>query len=133
MATSPQFVSAPNVQGTRFALADGTAAKTIFTAGGSGSRVEYLFATGDNSALRTLTLFMALSAVSYRLAQIVIPAGTTALPLPVVNFLDPYVLPWIDPNNVGFLLASGCTLTASLDGALASGKNVDIIVIGGNF
>jgi hypothetical protein len=39
MASSPQFVSAPNVGLTKFVAADGTTIKTIFSPGASGSRI----------------------------------------------------------------------------------------------
>lgn len=131
MAASPQFVNAPNIKGTKFTNSDTTSAKTIFTPGTAGARIENLVIVSNNTASTAVIISIVQSSVAYKIGRVVIPAVTGSVPLIVLNAID--VLPWIDLTTPGFIMANGTTLQANMETTLASTKELDIVVMGGDF
>jgi short subunit dehydrogenase-like uncharacterized protein len=133
MAAAPQFISLPNVGLTKFALADGTTVKTIFTAGASGSRIMALFATSNDLSSRQFALTITRAGVSYKLDTPTI-AGTSAItPVVNMNMLGADWFQWLDPNEPHLILPTGITITAAAVVAVTSGKEVSFFVMGGDF
>ena len=133
MAATPQFVASPNLGCTKFVNSDGTTAKTIFTAGASGSRVLAMFATSDAAASLQFTLVLSRSSVDYKIDTFTIPGADLTTPVTNWNMLDPEWLRWLDPNEPHLIVPSGVTLKVTPLAAVPSGKEVSIIVMGGDF
>jgi hypothetical protein len=133
MAATPQFVAAPNLGCTKFVNSDGTTAKTIFTAGSSGSRIQAMFATSTALASLQFTLALVRSSVSYAIDTFTIPGGDLTTPIPNWNMLDPEWLRWLDPNEPHLILPSGVTLNVTPLAAVPSGKEVSVFVLAGDF
>lgn len=133
MAATPQFVSAPNLGCAKFIDSDGTIGKTVFTAGASGSRVLAMVATSDSLSALQFTLTLERSSVSYKLDTFTIPGADLTTPTTNWNMLDPEWLSWLDPNEPHLIVPSGVTLKVTPIAAVPSGKEVSIIVMGGDF
>jgi short subunit dehydrogenase-like uncharacterized protein len=133
MAAAPQFISAPNVGLTKFANADGTVAKTIFTAGASGSRIMALFATSSDLSSRQFALTLTRAGVSYQLDTPTIAGASAITPVVNMNMLGADWFQWLDPNEPHLILPTGITITAAAVVAVTSGKEVSFFVMGGDF
>ncbi len=133
MAATPQFVSAPNLGCAKFQNSDGTTSKTVFTAGSSGSRVLSMVATSDSLAALQFTLTLERSSVSYKIDTFTIPGADLTTPTTNWNMLDPEWLRWLDPNEPHLILPAGVTLNVTPLAAVPSGKEVSILVMGGDF
>ena len=133
MAASPQFVNAPNVGLTKFANGDGTTIKTVFTPGSAGSRVLALFVTTDDTASRQVNIFLTRSSVRYKLDTFTIPAASGTQPKRNWNVLDSDWMRWLDPNEPHLVLPSGTTIEVGLVAAVSSGKEISVVVMGGDF
>ncbi len=133
MASSPQFINAPNVGLTKFVTADGTTIKPIFTPGASGSRILSLFATSDDSAALQFAIYMVKATIRYKLDTFTVPAATVITPTTVWNVLDIAWHTWLDPQEPNLILPSGVTLEVGALAAVTSGKEVSLVVLGGDF
>jgi hypothetical protein len=137
MAADPVFVSTPKITPAATTNADSAnTKKTIHTAGASGSKVTAVIATSTETAnARVGQLWLTRSATSYLLGSFNVPVnsgfdgsafGVNALQtipgLPLDNDGQPYLF-----------LESGDTLQVSFTTQVASGKEVDVFAIAGNF
>jgi hypothetical protein len=133
MASSPQFVSAPNVGLTKFVAADGTTIKTIFSPGAGGSRIFSLFATSDDTAALQFAIYLVKATVRYKLDVFTLPAATSVTPTTNWNILDIEWFTWLDQQEPNLMLPSGVTLEVGPLAAVTSGKEVSLVVMGGDF
>ncbi len=133
MAASPQFVATPVGHITQFLNADGTGTKTIFTPASSGSRLEALYFTSDDTAACTVLLKINNGTISLVLDQFTLRPSTTARPLSYWNALDPNRLTHLNLVDPAMILPSGMTLEVSLAAALSSGKSLSVFAFGGSF
>ena len=83
MATAPIYVGTPKIGVVQCLPADTTTAKTVYTAGASGSKLVSLVATSTDTAARIFTVAIVRSAVSYPVTTVTVPItagndGTTA-------------------------------------------------------
>lgn len=131
------FAQTPKITPAAFTNADSAnTKKTIVTAGSDGSKVVAVTATSTETAnARVAQIWLTRSATSYLLASCNIPVnsgfdGTVA----TVNLLSLFTgLPTDNDGQVYLFLESGDTLQASTTTQVASGKEVDITAIFGNF
>lgn len=129
MATTPQFVSTPNTIGVNYANADGTTAKTIFTAASGGSRVDALVVSTTDTAANTVVLNLVKSAVTYTLGSYTLtPSGSLGVPK-AMDLLT--LIPGL--GALGLVLKTGDTLTLALGTAITAGQTASVVVIGGDF
>jgi hypothetical protein len=133
MASSPQFVSAPNVALMKFLTADHTNAKVIFTPGANGSRVMALVATSTDSVSRQFHLWLTRGAVAYRLDTVAIPAATSVTPTTNTNLLDTDWFTWLDPTEPHLILPADVTVSAAPTAAISTDAEITFIVFGGDF
>ena len=134
---TPIFPQAINLGLQTIANADGTTAKTIFTAGANGSKVQTIEISSTDSVNRDVQLFIKRSGTSYLLAtvQVKVNAGN-ANNVPSTNILGSTQLPAIavDANgNPTLFLQSGDTLTMATTTTVTSGKQLSIVSNGGDF
>ena len=133
MATTPQFVGAPNLGCTKFVNSDGTTTKTIFTAGSSGSRIQAMFATSNAPSALQFTLSLSRSSVSYIIDTFTVPGANLLTRAPNWNMLDPEWLRWLDPNEPHLIVPSGVTLTVTPIADVTEDKEVSFFVLAGDF
>lgn len=133
MAATPQFVNAPNVGLTKFVTADNTTVKTVFTPASSGSRILALFATSNDTASRQFTIYLTRGGVRYQLDTFTIPGASSTQPTQNWNILDAEWMRWLDPNDPHLILPAGTTIEVGAVAAVTSGKEVSVIVMGGDF
>jgi len=128
MAASPVFVGNYNCEFVAFANADSTTAKTIFTPGANGSRIEAIVGTSNDSAARYLMFGVVVGAVTYFLWRSTLPIGS-------VNWQSIDCLgdcPAAARMDGGLILENGQILVAWMEVALTSGKEATIGVFGGD-
>ena len=129
----------------RIANSDSTNKVTIVTGGTNGTKIESLQITSDDSASKTLTLWLTKGGVDYLLAIYSIgsnqgnSANTSAYgilgnigntPVPQSTGL---ILPLDAMGNKYFMLESGVSLKASVSIAMTSGKFMQFTGIAGDF
>lgn len=137
MATDPTFVATPKLTPAATTNADSAnTKKTIATAGASGSKVVAVIATSTETAnARVGQLWLTRSATSYLIGSFNVPInsgfdGSTQ----GVNALSLVAgLPVDNDGQVYFFLESGDTLQVSFTTQVASGKEIDVFAIFGNF
>jgi hypothetical protein len=112
---SSVFVQTPKKGLVQIAPADTTTAKTVVTAGASGSKVNSLMLTSTDTAAQNVTFGITRSATFYALGTVQVPikAGQVDLTNPAVNALSSSIAPGLPSDNDGqpyILLQSGDTL-----------------------
>lgn len=116
MAAAPVYAATPNIGDTTLANADGTTAKTFFTAGASGSRVNRISVySGPTTAPGGTT-------------KVVISLGTTIIDVfSMVNTTDTFQY---DRVFTDLLLGNAETLTITSRTALTSGATLHVAGFG---
>ena len=130
--TSPIFVAAVNNAATSFANADGTAAKTVFTAGANGSRVQAIAVVNTDTAAYDVVL--SYNGATQLLGRVSVPlsSGNTNA-APTVNLLaSAQFAPFLDADG-SLRLPGGVTLQLAMGSAIAAGKSLFVTVLGGDF
>ena len=132
MATSPQFAATPNTAPLTLNNGSGTTGATLFTPGASGSVIEGISITTTDTAARAVILYLTISATDYVIGRVSLPAATASIPTLNVNGLDPDVLTFLNVNDPKLVLKNGAVLKAKMEATITSGKQVDIVVYGGD-
>ena len=137
MATAPTFVGTPKIGLAQILPADTTSAKTVVTAGASGSKITGIVATSTDTVARVVTLSLVRSAVSYPLGAVTVAlaSGTDGV-TPTTTFLGTTLLPGIPVDNDGqpyLFMQSGDTLTVASAVTVTAAKAVAVTAVYGDF
>jgi hypothetical protein len=137
MAIAPIFVGTPKVGVVQILPADTTTAKTLVTAGSSGTKVVSLTATSTDSTARVITVSLVRSATAYVLTTVTVPitAGTDGT-TPSVNLLNTSIFPGLPVDNDGqpyLFLQSGDTLTVASTVTVTAAKAISFTSVVGDF
>jgi len=116
-----------------FVNADGTAEKTIFTAGADGALVDSVFVTSDDTSAVVLNVFVNDGSTSFRIGTINVPtlSGTDGVVVGV-NLLDTTQMPALQTSG-GILLAPTNLLKVAPQSAVTAAKTVTLTPLGGDF
>jgi len=126
-----------NMSGVTFVNADGTTAKTVFTAGSNDSDVKGIWATTDDTSAVNLKLFLYNGVTSYLLGCVNIPTlsgtnGTAA----TVNLLNSAYLPGLllDASGKNYIpLKTGWSITVAPLVSITSTKTCWISAAGHDY
>jgi hypothetical protein len=139
MATSnlPIFPQVLQNWAVQILAADTTTIKTLVTGGANGSKIEAINVALDDSAAKTLILYLNDGSTNYLLSWFNIPAnsGFTTI-APSVALLINAQIPSINFDNNGnkyFYLKSGWKLNVAAQATLTTGKTMHITANGGDF
>ena len=137
VTATPAFPQAINTAVQTILPADTTTAKTIFTAGANGSKIDAIFVTSTDTAARDLILNVVVSATAYPIGIVSIPitAGTVST-VPTVDYLRSAQVPSFSFDAFGnkcMYIAAGVTLTANVGVAVTAAKVITIVVQGSDF
>ena len=128
--TDGTFVKQPRKGLVQIVNADAQAAKTVVTAGASGSKVVSLIATSNDTSARDVQVALVRSAVTYILGvtTVGIGAGTIAA-TPAVDLLNTTIFPagMIAVDNDGqkyLFMESGDTLVVSALATVTAAKTI---------
>lgn len=116
--------------------ADTTVKKTLCTAGASGTKIESISATSDDTSAVVFQLGVTISSVDYILGEVNVPIGSgtngTAEAVDVLNSTD---FPWIRNDGVNnyLLLAAGSVLYVRAKTAVTAAKTIQFFAQGGNY
>jgi hypothetical protein len=137
MAASPVYVGTPGVGVVNVVNADGTAQKTVVTAGSSGTKVVSLTATSNDTGAKVFQVAIVRSATTYILGTVSVPtlAGTDGS-TPSVNILGNSLLPGLPIDNDGqsyIFIKSGDTLVVQATTAVTATKTVTFTSVYGDF
>lgn len=130
MASTPQFIGTIRTPTASFANADGTAFKTLLTAGASGSRVDTLIGTNtDTINAYVVQLAIQVSGVDYVLGEVNIPIGSgtngSAKSVAMLNATDIPGLAYTE--NGAIYLATGASLRGRCKTTVAGANTVQIV------
>jgi hypothetical protein len=133
MAASPSFLGTPAYGRQTIANADGTSTKDLFTAGASGSQVQAIMITTDETAARDLKIYIYDGTNTDLIGVVNVPigAGNTSGVL-AVNALDKSLLPWL-PDDKVITLKAGFKIKIAAGTAVTSGKTITVVALGGDF
>lgn len=135
--TSPIFGANAKTQGTQFANADGTTAKTIYTAGTNGSRILSVNAVTTDTAVNDVALSVQVggSGTSYPVGAVAVAAGSGNNANPPTASVELLL-----GASIAGLLADGSlqlgandTLQAAVLAAVTSGKTLTLFVQASDF
>lgn len=128
--TTPTFPKQPQNGKVQIANADASNQKTVYTAGGSGSKVTALIAVSTDTSARDVQVSITNGGTSYPLGTVSVPIGagnsSAANAVDLLNLLNLPGLPVDSDGNHYLHLISGDTLTASAQSTVTSGKLVTI-------
>ena len=133
----PIFVQAPKAGVAAFVNADGTAKKTVVTAGANGTKVTAVTAASTDTSARVIALWLTRSATSYLVtsAQVAVASGSDGT-TPTTDLLGSTLWPGMSVDGSGqryLLLQSGDTLQASMVVAVTAVKEVDVTAVYGDY
>lgn len=136
MAEAASFIARPKTPVAGFTNADGTAFKTIMTAGTLGSRIDSLIASNTDAANSyVLQLAVQVSAVDYVIGEVLIPAGAASNgTTKSVAALNSTTIPALAHTEAESLfLAAGVSLRARVKTPMAGGSFVQLVGIAGDY
>jgi len=137
MATNPIFTDVSQAVGTDFDNADGTALKTILTAGSGGSRVESMSIVTDEAGANDVMLYVHDGSLDHPVGHIDVPAlsGTDGT-VNAVSGLNSTNLSWllIDAGGNRFInIPSGHSLKAGMRVTVTATETVNMVVFASNY
>lgn len=123
--------------GVIFQLADGTAKKTIFTAGADDSIIKTISICSDDTSSRIIQFFRTISGEDYLIGSILIPtlSGTDGS-TPRVNGLNGTLLSGanIDKDGNYFMqVIASQTIKAAITTTITTAKTITVVTIGEKF
>ena len=124
MATSPQFVNTANNNAVTFVNADGTALKTLITAGANGTKVMAINANKFDGTARFLELYWSNGVTDFLIAEISLPIMAGLTTNNAVDLLSGTKIPALEIDNNGnrFLrIKSGESIKVAMDSAVSGG------------
>lgn len=125
--TAPIYVAAPFTGMQTFNNADGTAKKTLITPGANGFRLDSLHCCLDDTTAAVVSFYATVEGTDYFIGQVSIAAGAG-----VSNA-------WVEAlatlnTNMSMVFGNVVTaIKASVATAVATGKTLTIMSLGGNF
>jgi len=128
--TSPIFGLSPNLTEVTFVNADGTTAKTVFTAATDGSLLKHINVTSDDTTDPVLLdVFINDGSTAYLIGRVGVTtlSGTDGTE-PATDILDPGMIPGIGAQ--GLFLPTGYTVEVGPSAAITAAKTVTIVAIG---
>lgn len=136
MATRPIFPNSIRSEAIEMDNADGTTLLDLFTAGSSGSRVDKIAITSDDTTAVDLDLYLHDGTSAFQIGSINVPvgAGTVAgaTPAVAVSFLNQTALPFLG-EDLALHLETGCKLQIGAQVAITAAKVVHVAVFGGDY
>lgn len=135
MATNPIFPGTPKNFGVTFVNADSTTAKTLITAGASGSIVDILNIISDDTSDRIVVLQLYNGSTGYDLNEIPVVdgAGTNGTDLAVNGLSAAYTPALGNREDRAIYLQTGWSLRAHMKVAVTAAKIVTIAGCYGDF
>ncbi len=145
MAVNPNHPGAPRFAFATFVNADGTTAKTLFTAGSSGSKLVSITAHSSDTAARDVRINITRSGTNYPVTTVNIPigAGNTSSVPPVALLQTTQsggtptsptgILPIDQDGQVYILLQNGDSITCSMLVAVTAATQITLTAIGCDF
>lgn len=136
-ASTPVLLQTPKLGVVIFQNSDGTAFKTVYTGGASGSKVVGLTVTSTDSAARVMIAQINRSGANSNLcaANVAASSGTDGV-TPVNNMMGPVLFPGLPVDNDGqnyFFLQSGDILQVQANSTITSAKNIYVTCVAGDF
>ncbi len=135
MATTknPIFLGTPEGAGISFANADGTTAKTLFTAGINGGAITQVTAVSDDTVDRIAVISFDDGTTSFKIGEVTIAAGAgTNGNVAAVNIFDITKLPNLDADG-SYILKASTGLEINMKVAVTAAKTIDIVAVAGNY
>lgn len=133
MATRPIFPDGIRSEAIEMDNADGTTLLDLFTAGTSGSRVDKIAITTDDTTAVDLDLYLHDGSSAFQLGTVNVPIGAgTATTVPSVSFLNQTALPFLG-EDLALHIENGCKLQVGAQVAITSAKVVHVAVFGGDY
>lgn len=126
---APVFELTPQNAGVTILPADTTVAKTIFTAGAEGSRIDSILVSSTDSAAMNLAFYIDDGVTSYYIGNVSVPIGsgyTTVARVDAMQTLKPAFQNFI-------ALHHGYTLKANVVVAVTAGRVITIVTLAGDF
>lgn len=134
MAASPIFIGTVKTAAQTFVNADGTTLKTLYTAGASGGKVQFLEAASDDTAARILRLHVQRggAGADYLLGSVNVPLASGTGAVAAVNLLSAAQLPGILEDGT-LLLGPSDVLKGSVEVAVTALKTLTVVAAGGDY
>lgn len=132
--TNPIFQSGPsNGAPATIVNADGSAEKTIYTAGANGALVDSVFVTSDDTSAVVLNVFVNDGTTSYLIGAVNVPtlSGTNGIAAGV-NLLSLGDIPALQTGG-GLALAPTYKLNVAAQSAVTAAKTVTLVAAGGDY
>lgn len=137
MASAPSFAATPATSVQNILPADTTSAKTLLTAGASGTKVTGINIASSDTSARIVSIYITRGGTDYNLITVSIPAGagndSTGALAAIEGFLLMAGLPVDNDGQKYLLLKSGDTLRANSATTVTAARKIDFVVIAADF
>lgn len=137
VTATPIFPQALNVTPQTIVNGDGTTAKTVFTAGSNGSKLEVMNISSTDTSNRDVAIYLTRSAVNYLLTTIKILANSgNNNAIPATDCMKNAQIPSLSIDAAGnrfLLLKSGDTVSVAATTTVTAAKTITIITNGADY
>lgn len=135
---TPIFPQTINNGNAKIVPADTTNLKTLYTAAANGSRIDAIYLTSTETANnRDIQFVLTVSAVDYVIGTVQVPLNSGfSSAVPTVNAFASTQFTQLNVDNMGnkeLTLVAGAVLKAKSLTTLATGKEISILVVAGDF
>lgn len=130
---TPIFPSVVNNGRVTIVNADGTTAKSLYSAGANGSRVDQIVCTSDDTGAQTVQLIINDGTNDNVVGEIAIPAGAgtngSTKAVKVINSTD---LPWLSDSGSIFI-KTGYSIKVKSKAAVTAAKTLTFVAFAGDY
>jgi hypothetical protein len=135
MSSTPQFISTVRTAAASIANGDGTAFKSFFVAGASGSRVDAASITNSDAAnAYVVQVAVKIGGTDYVVGEVTVPVGAgTNGSAKAVNLLDSTYLPQLAATLGVLYLGAGAELRLRAKSVVAGSNSLTFVAHGGDY
>lgn len=136
MADSPQFTGVANNKGLTFKNADGTALKTLITAGTNGTKVVSIPVVNEQAGTQVVELHWNDGTNDFRISATDVLGLAGSAGISVGELLDDTINPGIEIDNNGntsLKLGAGESLKVKMQATISGGETVYVTAFGSDF
>lgn len=111
-----------------FTSADATAKKTVLTAGASGTRIDSIMVSTDDTAAVNLAFYVSIGGTDYYIGNVNVPIGSGYTTVPRVD-----AIPTLAPLLGYLVIPASALLKCNCVATMTAAKTTTVVPMGGDY
>ncbi len=134
MAAAPIFVGTIKTAAQTFVNADGTATKSVYTAGTAGAKIQFLNASSDDTSARVVRLHIQRggAGTDYLIGSVTVAIGAGTGAVASANLLVASQIPGVLEDGT-IILGPSDVLKCAVESAVTAAKTLTVFAQGGDY